>query len=260
MGRYAPPYAKALVPLEHQKAVFKRGDSAIVVMAYETKGTKSVDGAKIRAGLVVTPAGAAPRDYAAVRDSAPASGVLTVRAPWGPLLMSAEVAAPERHAVARARYGVGPMRGAQLRVALSDLLFYKAYGSFPASVEEVAPHALPTERVHAGEKLGVYWEAYGTNPGGEKIKVSLIVARENAVEDEGGFFKRLARSLRLTGGSAPVSVGVDDVSARGLTTSARAIELDISTLTKGAYIVQLEIEVAGQPTLRAEHRIEVVAP
>jgi len=260
MGRYAPPYAKSLVPLEHQKAVFKRGDSAIVVMAYDTKGTKQVDGAKIRAGLVVTQAGAVPRDFVAVHDSAPSFGVLTVRAPWGPLLMSAEVAAPERKAVARARYGVGPMRGPVARVILSDLLFYKSYGSFPSSVEEVAPHAIPTERVRAGEKLGVYWEAYGTDPVGEKIKVSLIVARENPDDEEGGFFKRLARSLKLARSATPVSVGVDDISARGVTTSARAIELDISTLAKGAYYVQLEIVVAGQPTLRAEHRIEVVAP
>lgn len=258
MGRYAPPYAKALVPLEHQKAVFKRGDSAIVVMAYDTRGTKAVDGAKLRVGLVVTRAEELPREFVVVRDSAPASGVLTVRAPWAPLLMSAEAAAPERNAVARARYGVGPVRGPALRVVLSDLLFYKSYGSFPSSVEEVAPHALPTERVNPSEKLGVYWETYGTNPGGEKLKVSLIVAREDA-QDEGGLFKRLGRSLRLSSARAPVSVGVDDISARGQTTSSRAIELDISTLTKGTYIVQLEIEVAGQPTLRAEHRIEVVA-
>ena len=262
MGRYAPPYAKALVPLEHQKAVFRRGDSAIVVMAYDTKGTKAVDGAKIRAGLVVTAAEKVPREFVAVRDSAPSAGVLTVHAPWGPLLMSAEVSAASRNAVARARYGVGPIRGPQLRVALSDLLFYKSYGTFPASVEEVAPHALPTERVSAKEKLGVYWEAYGTDPGGEKIKVSLVVARENdaVADEEPGFFRRLARVVGIGRSSTPVSVGVDDVSARGRATSARAIELDISTLTKGAYIVQLEITVAGQPVLRAEHRIEVVAP
>ena len=257
MGRYAPPYATQLVPLEHQKAVFKRGDSAIVVMAYETKGTAGVDGAKLRAALVVSPVGATPRDYVAVRESAAASGVLTVRAPWGPLLMSAEIAAPERKAVARARYGVGPVRAPESRVMLSDLLFYKTYGTAPTSVEEVAPHALPTERMRATDKLGVYWEAYGTNPGGEKIKVSLVVARERP-EEERGFFGRIGRTLGIARERTPVSVSIEDLSARGSSTSSRAIEFDISTLTKGAYIVQLEIDVAGQPTLRAEHRIEVV--
>jgi len=199
------------------------------------------------------------RDYTAVRDSAPATGVLTVKAPYGPLLMSAEVSAPERNAVARARYGIGPPREPKFRVVLSDLLFYASYGSFPSSVEEVAPHALPTERVHAGAKLGVYWEAYGTDPAGEKMHVSLIVMPENP-EDQGGFFRRMAKAVGVGASGNRVSVSVDDISARGLTTSARAIELDISTLAKGAYIVQLEIEVAGQPTLREEHRIEVVGP
>lgn len=259
MGRYAPVYAKSLVPLEHQRAVFKRGDSAMVVMAYQTVGNKPVDGARIRAGLVVTPAGANPRDYAVLLDSAPATGVLTVRAPWGPLLMSAEVVAPERNAVARARYGVGPQRGVDFRVALSDLLFYTPYDATPRSVEDVAPHALPTERIQANAKLGVYWEAYGTDPGGEPIKASLVVARETPVE-EGGFFKRLTRSLRLGGDGTPVSVSIQDLSTRGSSTTSRGIEFDISTLARGSYVVQLELEVAGQPVLRAEHRIEVVGP
>ena len=47
------------------------------------------------------------------------------------------------------------------------------------------------------------------------------------------------------------------ISVRGARMSPRAIELDISTLAKGAYIVQLEVTVAGQPPLRSEHRIEV---
>jgi len=260
MGRYAPAYAKSLVALEHQKAVFKRGDSALVVMAYETRGNAPIENTRLRAGLVVTPGNANPRDYAARLDSAPTNGVLTVRAPWGPLLMSAEVAAPDRKAVARARYGVGPERGLRARVILSDLLFYKPNGSIPTSVEEVAPLALRSERVRAKEKLGVYWEAYGTDPGGEKVHVALVVMREAPGPDEGGLLRRMGRVLQGSRDATPVSVSVDDVSARGTSTSTRAIELDISTLSQGSYVVQLEITVAGQPTLRAEHRIEVVAP
>jgi hypothetical protein len=257
MARYAPAYAKALVELEHQKAVFRRGDSALVVMAYDTRNTQAVAGAPLRVALAVTPAGRVIHDFIARRDSAPATGVLTVRAPWGPLLMSAEVAAASRHAVARARYGVGPMRAPELRVSLSDLLFYAPYGAFPATVDEAAPHALPTERVRARDKLGVYWEAYNTDPAGEKVHVSLIVMREIPDADQVGFFRRMADALGVSPASTPVRVSVDDISVRGARMSPRAIELDISTLAKGAYIVQLEITVAGQPPLRSEHRIEV---
>jgi tetratricopeptide (TPR) repeat protein len=255
MGRYAPPYAKKLVELEHQKAVFKRGDSALVVLSYDTKGTREVEGSPLRAAIAVTPVGDRPRDFVAARDNASVAGVLTVRAPWGPLLMSAELTAPAKKAVARARYGVGPMNGPPARVVLSDLLFYRSNGPSPNTAEEAAPLALSSERVRAGDKLGVFWEAYGTDPGGEKIKVSLIVARANP--DDGGFLRRL---VRIGQGRAPVSVSIEDLSARGSTISARGIELDISTLSRGAYIVQLEIEVAGQPALRSEHRIEVVSP
>jgi hypothetical protein len=57
-----------------------------------------------------------------------------------------------------------------------------------------------------------------------------------------------------------VVVSAEDLSARGVSTSPRSLELDIHTLTKGAYIVELEVEVAGQYVVRAEHRIEIIGP
>jgi hypothetical protein len=256
IARYAPAYAVSLTPLEHQKAIFKRGDTALVVMAYDARVTKQLSGAKLTAALVVSPS-EKPADYGKIVHDAPETGVLMARAPWGPLLMSAEVYAPAKLAVARARYGVSPPFAVGTRVTLSDLLFYKPYGTFPVSVEQAAPHSLPTERLRADEKLGVYWESYGTDPNGEKMKISLTVVRE---VEEGGFLKRQAKSLKLVHEATPVIVSVEDLSARGANATPRALELDISTLKKGSYIVQLEIEVAGQYVVRAEHRIEIIGP
>jgi len=78
--------------------------------------------------------------------------------------------------------------------------------------------------------------------------------------EESGFLRRQARALRLVREATPVSVSVQDVSARGTTVSPRALELDISTLSRGAYFVQLEIDVAGQYVIRADHRIEIIGP
>ena len=256
IGRYAPPYAAVLKPLEHQKAMFKRGDSALVVLAYDARSTRELDGAKLGAALVITPS-ESPRNYASIVTAAPGTGVLTARAPWGPLLMSAEVSAPDKRAVARARYGVAMPFAVGARVTLSDLLLYKPYGTFPQSAEEAAPHALPTERLRADEKLGVYWESYGTDPAGEKMHVSLTVVRE---VEESGFFLRQAKALKLVHEATPVTVSVEDLSARGTNLSPRSIEVDISTLKRGSYIVELEIEVAGQYVVRADHRIEIIAP
>jgi hypothetical protein len=58
----------------------------------------------------------------------------------------------------------------------------------------------------------------------------------------------------------PVTVSVQDMSAFGARVTPRALEVDISTLPKGAYVVHLEIEVAGQYVIRADHRIEIVGP
>lgn len=256
IARYGPPYATVLKPLEHQKAVFHRGDSAFVVLAYDSRTMPELSGVPINAAVVVTP-GTTPVGYMKSVANAPPVGVLTVKAPWGPLLMSAEVTAPEHRAVARARYGIRPPYPVAERVTLSDLLFYQPYGTFPATAEEAAPHALPTERLHADQKLGVFWETYGTDPAGEKMNVSLTVVKE---VEETSFLRRKAQALNLVRQATPVSVSVEDLSARGASVSPRAIELDISTLKPGAYIVQLEIMVAGQFTVRADHRIEIVGP
>ncbi|HVT39119.1 MAG TPA: hypothetical protein VHE78_08735 [Gemmatimonadaceae bacterium] len=256
IGRYAPPYALHLKPLEHQKAMFKRGDSALVVLAYDSRTMKEMAGLSIDAALVIA-AGDKPRAWMKTLHNAPPEGVLVATAPWGPLLMSAEVTARDKHAVARARYGVQPPYAIGTRVTLSDLLFYKPYGAFPQSVEEAAPHAHSTERLRSDAKLGVYWEAYGTDPSGETMKVSLTVEQE---VEEAGFLRRQAKALKLIRKATPVSISVTDISARDAKVSPRALELDISTLTKGSYIVQLEIEVAGQYVVRADHRIEIIGP
>ncbi len=256
IGRYSPPYASTLGMLEHQKALFHRGDSALVVLSYDVSGIPEMLGEPVHAALVLTPGDEARGWVSRGKDTTP-RGVLMVKAPWGPLLMSAEVTAPWKRAVARARYGVRPPYAVGTRVTLSDLLFYRPYGSFPTSVEEAAPHAHSTERLRSDEKLGVFWEAYGTDPMGERMSVSLTVVRE---VEESGFLRRQAKALRLVREATPVSVSVQDLSARDAGFSPRAIELDISTLKKGTYIVQLEIDVAGQYVIRNDHRIEIIGP
>lgn len=192
-----------------------------------------------------------------IQPNAPARGTLIARAPWGPLLMSAEVGAADSSVLVRARYGIRPPLATGVRVSLSDLLFYQPYGEFPTSVEQALPHAIPTQRVTRGQKIGVFWETYGTDPAGEMISILLTVAPET---DEAGAFTRAARALRLSRQSEPVSIGAQDVSARGSSRTSRALELDISSLRTGEYLVQLEIGVAGQYTVRADRRLVIVDP
>ena len=256
-ARYAPTYARIFKSLEHQEATFRRGDSALVVMAYDARSFKEFNNTPVNAALVVLSVEAEPREYVVHAAGPASSGALTVKAPWGQLLMSVEAAAPERQTVARSRYGLSHFVMPDARVTLSDLLMFKPYGSAPVSAEEAAPHALNSDRVRADEKLGVYWEAYGTDPTGEKMSITLTVVRELG---DDGFLRRMTKSIGLGRSSTPVSVSVQDLSARGSTRTPRALELNIGTLSKGSYVVELEVELAGQVVMRADHHIEVVSP
>ncbi|MHB8839660.1 MAG: hypothetical protein ACYC7F_12020, partial [Gemmatimonadaceae bacterium] len=255
IGRYAPPYARRLVALEHQQALFRRGDSALLVMAYDVSGVPALAGATRRRAAMVVARGDQPMPHMTSRAQAAVTDTMSVRGAWGSLLFSGEVWAPDSSIVARARYGVHPPYAVDTRVTVSDLLFYRPSATPPNSVEEALALALPTERVRASAPLGVYWETYGTDPEGEAIKLTVTVVRE---VEEGGFLRRKNQQLRLVRQATPVSVTVNDMTARGRTVSPRAVKLDLSTLKKGAYIVQLEIEVAGQYPLRADHRIEII--
>jgi hypothetical protein len=258
IGRYAPPYARRLVALEHQQAMFRRGDSALLVMAYDVSQVPGLGTAAHRRAALVVAQGDQPAPRSTSRDNAPALGTMSVKGQWGPLLFSGEVWAPDSSVVARARYGVHAPYAVDTRVTVSDLLFFKPSGTPPTTVEEALPLALPTERVRAGAPLGVYWESYGTNPDGEVMKLTVTVVRE--VEESGGILRRKNTGLKLVREATPVSISVNDMSARGRTISPRSVTLDISTLKRGAYIVQLEISVDGQYALRADHRIEIIGP
>jgi tetratricopeptide (TPR) repeat protein len=254
-ARYAPAYATPLLRLEHQSALFRRGDSSLVVLAYDLRSDSALAQASdVRAALVLTRGD--ERDATVVRAPNKSRGVITAHSVWAPLLMSAEVTSPTVRRSARARYGIRPPYAVGARVSLSDLLLFEPYGQLPASLDEVIPHAMPTLRVRADKKVGFYWEAYGTNPAGEVMNISVVVAPE--VTDEPTRARRLKRALGMWKEAKPVSVQVQDVSARGQTTSARSVEVDLSTLTPGAYLVELEVEVAKQYRVRAERRIVVV--
>ena len=253
-ARYAPAYATPLLRLEHQSALFRRGDSSFVVLAYDLQSDSALAKAPdVRAALVLTRG--EESDATIVRAPNKSRGVITARSVWAPLLMSAEVTSPTVKRSARARYGVRPPYAVGARVSLSDLVLFEPYGSLPTSVDEVIPHMKPTLHVRGDRKLGFYWEAYGTNPAGEVMNVSVTVAPD--VTDELTRAQRLKRALGAWKEAKPVIVQVQDVSARGQTTSPRAVEVDISTLTPGAYLVELELEVARQYRVRAERRIVV---
>ena len=258
-ARYASALARTLRPLTHQSAIFRRGDSALVVMAWDVRAERALAGAAatpgaLSAALVLTQG--EERDATIVRAEAPGvRGTLAATTSWGPTLMSAELAARRDGVLARARYGMRATENPGARVSISDLLLFEPYDGMPRTLEEALPHASPSLVVEAGGKVGIYWETYNTNPGGEGIDVAITVAPEE--EEGGGWVRRGLQALRLVKEAQPVTVGLSDVSARGRGYTPRAVVVDLATLKPGRYVMQVEITASGTIPVRGERELTV---
>lgn len=259
-ARYAPAYARRLLPLEHQAGLFRRGDTAVVAVAWSVATDTALAAAahvpgELSAALVLTKG--EESDATIVRSPRPGiQGTLVARSPWGSMLMSVEVAARARRTLARARYGVHGSDAPQSRVQVSDVVLFEAGDSLPSTLDEVLPLMRSSERIPAGSRIGLFWESYNTRATGEGLGVSITVAPEGA---GGGWLQRGLRALRRVREAAPVTIGMRDVSARGQGYTPRAVVVDLSTLVPGRYLMQLEIDAGEGNLVRTARAITVVS-
>lgn len=252
LGRYGPTYATTLVPLRHQAALFRRGDTAVVAVAWDASDQSPPAGTMI-ADIVVADTGLRP-GVAEVKRAGPRGSALA-RARWGGVLLSAELRNPDKKWAARSRYGIMPPLSVGARVTLSDLLLYRVDDEPPENLDQAAQKALGALRFRSSEKVGLYWELYGVDAAGEQATVSITVIPDGVEE---GFFTRQARRLNLMKATEPVSMKIGDQTTPGINRASRAVALDIGTLAKGTWRIEVEVEIKGQPyALHAERTIEV---
>jgi hypothetical protein len=256
--QYAPPYAARFVTLPHQVAVFRHGDSAIVVAAYELSPDTPFAERSSEAALVLAREGAPPvvarHDLVARRRD-----VLVAAAPWGPLLVSLEVVAARERSVARARSGLrwhddGGGSHRTGRVSLSDILLFDPPTTLPASLAEAVPLAHGSERVLQAKRLGLFWELYGLDLGGEAVTARLALTAEGR-----GWLRRVAESVGLVARHRAVELRWVEVPSASGGVAARALALDLGGVKPGRYRIELSVTLGGQDPLTATREIEVVA-
>lgn len=250
--RYAPAYAKYFVALEHQAATFRRGDSTIVVAAYDVSADTGFRSDSVTATLALA---RDPETAPVLRQFAHASptGILVDTAAWASALLSVEVVAAPRRA-ARARYGVHATDPApRARVTVSDLLLFTPGAEVPMSLDGAALLARPSTRAHSSERLGLFWETYGLRPG-EVVKLSVsILPRRHGL-------RAVADALRLSRPPSPTNLQWEEAASVVGGAAARAVALDLSTLSAGQYVVSIGIEAGGEPAAHATRQIEVSRP
>ena len=235
--RYAPRYApRGFVPLSHQLARFRRGDSALVVGAYDVETDRDWGSGTVRVGLGLADSGGV-RQIVRAADQ-PRRGALRVSTATAPALMSLEVLGEKQGRAARARYGVAPLESG---AAISDMLLLRKGAGANPNLDTVLPDALGSLRIRAGGTVGIFWESYRPASPSAPAEVSLTATRLNTTRME-----RLRGSLKIGGALRPVAVRIQDT-GRPDGQPGRSLTVSWPEVPAGDYRVELTVTPPDQP-------------
>jgi hypothetical protein len=249
--RYAPSYARHFAPLEHQAALFRRGDSVLIVAAYDVSRDTALAGEPLTVGLTVS-----SRDpdihVTARRDSVRNSSALVALAPDRPLLFSLEVVCEDRRAAARARYAIqASSAGDALR--LSELLLFQPHGDLPTTLDEVLPRALGSLKLKQGAAVGLYWEVYG-----QPQAIDPLVATLDVEPVDRPALRRAVEAIGLAAKPTRVKMRWQDGPSSVESAFARTLAVNLSSLRRGRYRMKLTVAGNGGPLLSTTRDIEIV--
>lgn len=236
---YGPSYARHFTSVKPQFALFRRGDSALVVATYDLRDDTLLSRNGLEAGLFAVPVDSTilGEPIGSVAHDARSKGVLMTTAPWGPLVVSLELLDSTRKAAARARIGLRPPASSG-RVGISDLVMFAPFSpdSLPRRLEDALERATHGEELDRNTLLGLFWETYGVRAEGETVGIAITIER---VQD--GFMRRAAERLHLATPFSPMQLQWTEVPSRTNGIVSRSVTLDLSRLEPGHYEISLQV-------------------
>jgi hypothetical protein len=247
--------AKWFSPLSHQVAVFRRGERAVVVAAYELPADSLPDGTTVTSSLAIIPTVsrlAAPA--VALLDAGDGSDALMLEVDAEPSLMSLEVVVPTERRLARARYGIHLAPVQPGLVSLSDLLLIRGAEALPDSLEAAIGSVRGSTKVRPGEGIGIYWEIYGLDAERTpEVSVSLRLLQSRT-----GWLRSLAERAGILREVMPVRLRWQEPVSEG-PFMARSLDIQIPDVDSGTYTLELSVEAVGREPLSVRREIEVGA-
>lgn len=263
-SEYSPRYVRAFGTLHAMVSRFRRGDSVLVVAAYELEPEavqgegRNADTVRVRgwvrSGLFLDQGPDRPPAATTSRTRG-RRGVLAARSGSGGRLLSLEVLAPTDSVAARVRHGVRLPSMPEEGLAVSDLMLVQTEAdTLPPGLERVISRARPIGTYRPGQRVGLYWEVYGSRGAVGRLRTSVSLARE-----DGGFFQSLGALLGLGGG------GQEEVRmewrervspARRVHPRSLVIRLP-ERLPEDRYTLRVTAVPAGGDTVAATRRIRV---
>jgi hypothetical protein len=242
--------------MTHDVAVFLRGDSIVVATVFELDGETIPADAVVETALVGAQHAGGPRFVS--RDTILGRvGVLAIRVPRAPFLMSLEALAVAERSAARVRYGVDadrlftyPDSGDAM---LSSLIMTRVDSVLPETLEHAIRRARPSHRVHAGERVGLYWELYGAGPAAQLITTRLTLSKTGK-----SFLGRVVGVFGIGSDRPPVSLEWTDVTIPAQAFFRRAVAVDLpQNLDDGRYRLTLTVQLEDGTAITLEKRLEV---
>ena len=244
--RYAPVLANRLADLAPQIAVFRRADSAHVVVAFDVSERKPFDTATVRSALVLAP----DEKTSIVASSSARKGALAATIDGKPHVLSLEVlTAGSRHA-AWSRTGVWLPPLSAGEVAVSDILLFAPRESDVRDLESAVPSALPGTEVSRG-RTGAYWEIYGLAEADSALPVSLRLTPVGR-----SALRRIGESIGLATRATPLNIRWSESPGRG-GISSRSVVLDLSLVPRGRYELRVEVQPAGKQPASSSRMVEI---
>ena len=246
--RYAPIYARAFVNLDAQVARFRRGDSTLVVAAYDVSRDTLFRARRFAAALTAMGDEATPAVMREVTD-APTKHVLSITTPWKSQLVGVELLAGDSAAAARWRAGFSEVPLAPDVIGVSDLLFVEGAPSLPGDLAEAIPRAHGGTVFARNTRIGLFWELYGQAVADTTLPISLTISPL-----ERSLLRSALGALRIAPKPSPLNIRWQENGAAGLL-SPRSLVLDLSLLPAGKYEVKLEVGAGRVATTRRVIRI-----
>ena len=246
--KYAPLYARAFARLDAQVARFRRGDSTLVVAAYDVSADTLFRRRKFKAALVAMGDEAATPALSEVAES-PTRQVLTVTTPWKSQMIGVELLAADSAGAARWRSGFPEIPVEPDRISVSDLLFVQGAPNLPTDLNEAIPRAHGGTVFPRNTKVGLFWELYGRAAADSTLPISLTIS-----PIETGLLRSALGALRIAPRPTPLNIRWQENGASGVL-SARSLLLDLSLLPPGKYEVALEVGAAQKTSARKVIRI-----
>jgi len=232
---YAPAYARTVHDLPSQIATFRRGDSVLVVAAWDARRDTTLLGRGLTATLSVVgdsgPAARTPRTLPSGERGSLTKGSISTISVIDSGIVSLELVAAEERRAARRRLGI-PARTPG-GIALSDVLLYAGSVDSVSMLEQAADSMLAgttlTTRV-----VGAYWEVYGLSPSSGTVKFSLSVEPFDI-----SWTRRIAQRVGLTDPATGLRLQWEDAPRTLNGILARGVRVDLSRLRSGKYRLTL---------------------